>query len=302
MPGETSLCRPRLSQFCAGYGIDVGYGGDPIIPSAITMDLPSPYTHVGATPLNLGGDAKDLYWFADNVLDFLFSSHVLEDFTIGETKNVLLEWLRVLKVGGNLVLYLPEEQRYRKHCKETGQSYNYSHKIDHFGFKYIKNILKEIENVEVIHEDPNCEIYSFEIVAKKKGLTEPPQFDFSTGKEILPAALPAESDSVAHCLDTFSQFANRLEITGWAFIKGSESDVIRTEVVLQAKKKNYLVRTKVVKRPDVAAATQAENVVNSGFATQLSYSGIQSGTYGVSLLITQGQSKYLCHTDKSVFV
>ena len=48
MPSETSRCRERLRHFCCGYGIDVGYGGDTIIPSAITVDLPTPYTKVGA--------------------------------------------------------------------------------------------------------------------------------------------------------------------------------------------------------------------------------------------------------------
>ena len=55
---ETSRCRERLKKFCVGYGIDVGYGGDPILPSAITVDLPHPYTKVGDAPLNLGGDAR----------------------------------------------------------------------------------------------------------------------------------------------------------------------------------------------------------------------------------------------------
>ena len=41
---ETSKCRPRLAKFCVGYGIDIGPGGDPIVPAAIRVDLPNPYS------------------------------------------------------------------------------------------------------------------------------------------------------------------------------------------------------------------------------------------------------------------
>lgn len=77
MPGETSKCRERMQRYCVVYGLDVGFGGDPIVPSAITVDLPKPYTNVGGSPLNLGGDARNFFWFRDNFLDYVFSSHLL---------------------------------------------------------------------------------------------------------------------------------------------------------------------------------------------------------------------------------
>ena len=157
---ETAKCRPRLQQYCIGYGIDLGYGGDPIIPSAITIDLPSPYSHVGEASLNLGGDAQDLFWFKDNVFDYVFSSHLLEDFD--NTEVVLKEWLRVLKSGGNLILFCPVEQIYRKHCPG-----NVHHKIENFGLEYIKEIIKTFPHIKIIHENALCDIYSFEIVIQK---------------------------------------------------------------------------------------------------------------------------------------
>ena len=36
-----------------GIGIDVGYEGEPIVPSAITIDSEKPYTSTGNHPLNL---------------------------------------------------------------------------------------------------------------------------------------------------------------------------------------------------------------------------------------------------------
>ncbi|MCK4994899.1 MAG: methyltransferase domain-containing protein [Candidatus Omnitrophica bacterium] len=162
---ETALCRRRLKKFCKGNGLDLGYGGDPIVPDAITVDLPTPYRNAGNAMLNLKGDARDLYWFKNEVLDYVYSSHLLEDFR--ETEVVLNEWLRVLKLGGYLILYCPDEKKYRKHCKKTGQTYNQNHKINEFSLEYVLSVLKKIGDFEIVHSKPHCEIYSFELVIKK---------------------------------------------------------------------------------------------------------------------------------------
>jgi len=166
---ETSKARPRLSKFCQGNGIDLGYGGDPIVPTVITMDLPMPYTKLGDHPQNLAGDARDLYWFKDNVLDYVYSSHLLEDFPPQEMAAVLREWLRVIKVGGVLVLYGPDEQAYRAHCKKTGQDYNPSHKIDNFGLKYLKSVFEQNfqGTYSIVHEIELIDDYCFDLVVRK---------------------------------------------------------------------------------------------------------------------------------------
>ena len=89
---ETSRCRYRLAPYCVGYGLDLGFGGDPITPSAIRMDMPTPYAYTGEYTVQLGGKAEDLYWFRDGVLDFVYNSHLLEDYV--DTESVLREWLR----------------------------------------------------------------------------------------------------------------------------------------------------------------------------------------------------------------
>jgi hypothetical protein len=78
-PSETSKCRNRLAPFCKGYGLDVGFGGDTITFHAIRVDLPTPYTKVGQSPVQLGGGAGRLISFRDECLNFTYSSHLLED-------------------------------------------------------------------------------------------------------------------------------------------------------------------------------------------------------------------------------
>ncbi len=162
---ETSKVRNSLKIFCNGNGIDIGFGGDPILKSAITIDLPSPYAKYKANPLHLRGSGDNLYWFKDNVLDYVYSSHLLEDFE--NTEVVINEWLRVIKIGGNLVLFLPDEQVYREYNKKLGKNPNHNHVHDHFSLEFIKDIIKSRDDVKIIHEVAISNIYSFELVIKK---------------------------------------------------------------------------------------------------------------------------------------
>jgi len=164
---ETSKCRARLAPFCVGYGLDLGFGGDPITPAAVRMDMPRPYAdYLGAAhPVQLGGDVADLRWFRDGVLDYVYSSHVLEDFT--DVQAVLSEWLRVLRPGGRLVIYCPDEQVYRRHCAATGQPYNLHHVHADFSLAYVQHALGRLARTRELHSAPLIEVYSWEIVVEK---------------------------------------------------------------------------------------------------------------------------------------
>jgi predicted SAM-dependent methyltransferase len=161
---ETSKCRASLAPYCVGDGLDIGYGGDPIVPTAICMDLPDRYAAYADHPQHLAGDAADLRWFRDGSLDYVYSSHVLEDFE--DTGPVLREWLRVLRPGGHLVLYLPDEQTYRAHCARQGKPPNPHHVHADFGPSRMRELIADLD-VEVVHERFPVGIYSFELVLRK---------------------------------------------------------------------------------------------------------------------------------------
>ena len=52
--------------------------------------------------------------FASQSWDSVFSSHLLEHYDYKQVPDVLKEWMRVIKVNGYLVLYLPDEDEYPK--------------------------------------------------------------------------------------------------------------------------------------------------------------------------------------------
>ncbi len=170
-PSETSKCRARLAPYCVGDGVDLGFGGDPITIDAIRVDMPSQYGTVGTLRAQLRGNAAQLTWFADGALDYVFSSHLLEDFV--ETEAVLREWVRVLKPGGRLVIFCPDEQVYRAHCKQTNQPYNIHHVHAHFSLAYVKELLARIGGTRLIYENPLVDVYSWDLVVEKLPAVSP---------------------------------------------------------------------------------------------------------------------------------
>lgn len=95
-----SFVEDVASEYCRGQGIDVVAGRFPF-PGAIPVD--------NEPHLN----ANDLKRFADSTLNYVFSSHCLEH--LDAWKEALREWIRVLKKGGILFLYLPHESMTQWH-------------------------------------------------------------------------------------------------------------------------------------------------------------------------------------------
>lgn len=105
VPLETTAHKHLTMQYCQGVGVDLGAGPDPIHARAIRVDVRPQYAHIHAS-------AERLPWFTDGALDFVYASHLLEDFA--DWDPLLTEWGRVLKTGGHLALLLPDRARYRE--------------------------------------------------------------------------------------------------------------------------------------------------------------------------------------------
>jgi len=118
---EAAKNKHRVMHLLEGNGVDIGCGDDKIVEHAIGVDMVRRKENI-----NWILDVRKGLPFKDGTLDWVHSSHTLED--IQDTKAALTEWWRVLVPGrGRLILYLPHKHYY----PNIGQPHaNAGHKHD----------------------------------------------------------------------------------------------------------------------------------------------------------------------------
>lgn len=176
---DTVLCLPYVWKFIEyGRGLDVGSGSNPVSPDITAIDSYPNEEHERGP--DIVWDARLLDYrhikdghgyagpgFPDHWFDFVYSCHVLEDFP--DIKGVLNEWWRKIRVGGYLVLLLPDMEggRYPRVDDPEG---NPSHRTN-VGVRYMTDVLTGLygDKCEIVQSDtiPHEKSPSFEFVAKK---------------------------------------------------------------------------------------------------------------------------------------
>lgn len=162
---EVDKCRDRLAVYCKGDGLDIGCGGtapdqrfyneNKIIPTAIGVDL---------ARTNLTGRADRLIWFRSESMDYIFSSHLLEH--LDHPQIALVEWFRVLKPGGYLVMYLPLENVY-PNVGEPGANKDHKHNLNPGKILCWLNSCGINYKIIRIAEQTDKDEYSFDFVIRK---------------------------------------------------------------------------------------------------------------------------------------
>jgi SAM-dependent methyltransferase len=167
---ETAKVRSILAPYCLGDGIDIGYGGDPIVPNAICFDLPHSYGPVGNHPQHLHGDARSLP-FKNETLDYAYSSHLIEDFSYNDQVVLLYEWTRVLRIGGILLLCAPDQQKYLVYNRAHGQmgTINQAHKEADYSLATFKErVWSRMAAMSVVREWDNVGDYCWCFAATRR--------------------------------------------------------------------------------------------------------------------------------------
>ncbi len=109
---EHRKIRWEIVPWTRGKGLDLGCGVEKAYPHFIGVDNGHHEMFRHRINPDIRCPAEDLSIFATESLDFCFSSHLLEHYPYEAVPAVLKEWMRVLKMGGHLVLYLPDEEQY----------------------------------------------------------------------------------------------------------------------------------------------------------------------------------------------
>lgn len=167
--GETSKYREYFAKYTQGRGIDIGAGGDPINNTCIIIDNAdtSLIANAGGEKPNILANAGKLDIIQPESLDYVYSSHCLEDFE--DTENVLYDWANRVKTGGYIALLLPNQKRYVEHCKKHGSNPNPRHKVD-MSIEHMYFIASRFEccwyrNLEIV-ESKDFSDYNFMLVMK----------------------------------------------------------------------------------------------------------------------------------------
>jgi len=152
--GETWKIRDKVIQYCVGKGLDLGCGDEKICSDAIGVDIRQ------TQAVDMIFDIAKRLPFRNEEFNYVFSSHALEHLD-GEISDTLKDWVRIIKPGGFLILYLP----HRDYYKEPNQE----HKRE-LCENDIFPVLASLNNLEVIDSglDIGDERYSFWMVTKKK--------------------------------------------------------------------------------------------------------------------------------------
>ncbi len=166
-PGETSKAEPRrtkegfFEKYCQGKGLDIGYGGDLLSKNCQGWDFAD-------------GNAQYLKGLPDETYDFVYASHVLEH--MRDPAVALKNWWRVLKVGGYLIIAVPDrdlfEQRkrlpsYRNNDHKHFFSLDKDEAPDTLGLRPL--IERNLPNAKTIYAKicSNENEYSIEAIVKK---------------------------------------------------------------------------------------------------------------------------------------
>ena len=121
---ESSKVRWELVPYMRGKCLDIGSGAYKVFPHFVGIDNGHHWGHFDNMRVDC---ASNLSQLGSAAWDLAYSSHLLEHFEFSRVPDVLKEWMRVTKIGGHLILYLPDEGQYPK----CGTEYaNKDHKWD----------------------------------------------------------------------------------------------------------------------------------------------------------------------------
>ena len=144
---ESAKIAHLVVNYAQGKGLDIGCGTMKCWPDMIGVDSLKDYGGQRPQAVDVVSNGEKLDLFGYKTLDYIFSSHFLEH--VVDYKACLKEWWSKLKVGGNLILYLPHAELYPKIGEPGG---NPDHKHDYLPEDII-NAMKEIGSWEMLENE-----------------------------------------------------------------------------------------------------------------------------------------------------
>ncbi len=115
--------------------------------------------------------------------------------------------------------------------------------------------------------------------------------------------LPAETNNIRYGIESISTEGHTgVEIRGWAFVEGQDSENRELYTVLQSVHRTYVFDSQVMLRPHLIENFEelCPNVEYSGFRTIIPTRKISKGEYTVGIYIRGGDIEALQYIDKEI--
>ena len=138
---ETAKTRWRAVPFTAGRGLDLGCGKAKLFETEFCLGLDNGHDQQRfGIPIaaNISTGCKELPQFAAGGWDYIYSSFLLQYFEYKDVPNVLRDWMRLVRIGGHLVLYMPDADAYPHCADELGPAEPQSHPDQKWNVTYEK--------------------------------------------------------------------------------------------------------------------------------------------------------------------
>ena len=112
----------------------------------------------------------------------------------------------------------------------------------------------------------------------------------------------APTAEIKYNLETVNLLGNNLNINGWAFLQGMNTDMIKSFVLLKKNDAISVFPNGVMERKDVTDFFKETrlNLDSAGFATQIATEKMEKGHYQVGLYIEKGNHAGLVYSNKFV--
>lgn len=110
-----------ITRYFVGKGIDIGGAPDPL---SLYMELFPLITELSVWDLT-NGDAQFMESQDNESLDFVVSSHCLEH--LNNPFEGILNWFRLIKPGGHLIVTIPEEDLYEQGRWPSNKNLDHKH-------------------------------------------------------------------------------------------------------------------------------------------------------------------------------
>ena len=160
---ETQKIRPTALKYIKDGDVvyDFGCGGDKIVPEAIGVDFPHRLAKRPFIAIKNPNSIYDLD-IKPQSADVIYSSHFLEHIMF-PAKMIGL-WHEMLKKGGFLILYLPDDDKY-DNASNPEHLHAWTHRsfVDIFKTAFSPSMLEIVDSKRDFGEDR----YSFYLVARK---------------------------------------------------------------------------------------------------------------------------------------